>query len=405
MNQIQSSAWIRRDFKLDNTSGALPIKVLKGPRQVGKTSLLQQLEGYQLIYLDDAATRLRAQADPRLFFDQCSSRIIIDEAALAPQLFPELKRRVDEMRRTRDERDFDVWITGSNQTLIQRTVQESLAGRASYFDLNTLSVHELAERYHLSTYLLRGGWPELYVSSSLDPVRYLNDLISTFIEHDIVVAAGIERRAAFIKALSLTAGRIGQLINYSDIAVSAGVESTTVQSWLSILELNGILRRVMPYYTNLNKRLIKAPKYYFEDVGLASRLQGWTTAEPLLNSPQFGNSFENCVLAEISRFFVNRGMPPTIHYVRSKEKVEVDFLIDLGNQKFLAVEVKTTAQDFTESQNKLLESLGINIVERWVVSASEASHFRTTKVFPIWDLWIALNGLCGTSTSPNPLKP
>lgn len=389
--------WIKRDFNPNEAKKtALPIKILTGPRQVGKTSLLQRLDTHQVIFLDDMATRLQAEQDPRFFLDQLSSNLVIDEAPLAPNLFTELKRRVDEARTQGRQEALDFWLTGSNQTLMQKVVRESLAGRANYFTLNTLSIHELKELWNLKEYLFRGGWPELYTSPHIDPVRYLNDLIATFIEKDIVAAAGIERRAAFLKTLHLAAGRIGQLFNASDIATNVGIDSTTVQSWLSILEINGIMQKVPAYFTNLNKRLTKSAKYYFQDVALASRLQGWTSIDPLIYSPSFGHFFENMVLGEISRFFVNKGIKPVIHYVRSKEKVEVDFLINLGNQKFLALEAKVTPENFTDAQRKLLDSLDLSIVEKWIVSGTKTTQFKEAKVVQIADVWGALEGLVGS---------
>jgi len=375
--------WYQRDFSnfIDKIE-ALPIKILKGPRQVGKTSLLQRRSDYHTVYLDDASVRTRAEENPRLLLDNLPDKLILDECPLAPALFPELKRRVDEQRRNRDSHPLpDYWITGSNQTLLQRNVRETLAGRASYFDLSTLSIHELGQDWSLADYLLKGGWPELYVSPKLSPARYLNDLISTFIENDIVNAAGIERKAAFTKFLQLAAGRVGQLCNYSDIASVAGVDVTTIQSWSLILEENGIIRRILPYWSNTNKRLTKTPKLYFEDVGLATRLQGWTSVEPLLASPACGNLIENIALGEIVRFFLNRGQTPEINFIRSKEKVEVDFIVHLPNQLAIAVEVKTTPQnDFTKQQIDLLASTNINFVEHWIVAPNKSPNFQIAQV-------------------------
>lgn len=385
----------KRDFVQFCTQNvSLPIKVLKGPRQTGKTTLLESLCSHQVVYFDDLAVRTRALENPRLFFDQLPDKIILDEAPLAPPIFPELKRRVDERRKNK-ERQLDVWITSSNQTILQRNVRESLAGRASYFDFNTLSIHELAERWHLSQYLMCGGWPELYVSPELSSVRYLNDLITTFIEKDIIAAAGIEKKAAFMKTLRLVAGRIGQLFNASDIATQVGVEMTTVQSWCALLRDNGILREIQPYHSNLNKRLIKAPKYYFEDIGLASRLQGWTEAEPVLNSPVFGHSLENIALSEISRFFINRGEPAEIYFLRTKEKIEINFLVQLPNQRFVAIEVKSTPVNFTTAKLKLLDSLELHIVDRWVVSPTPAPNFADAKVVTLDQIWEQLMTLVG----------
>ncbi len=322
------------------------------------------------------------------FFEQFTGPLILDEATLAPQIFPELKRRIDIERRRRLETNspisLDIWVTGSNQTLLQKEVRESLAGRANYFSLNTLSLHEcenhFAQPVTLRTLFLRGGWPELHASPDLNPVQYLNDFISTFIEKDIVAAAGIEKKAAFSKTLQLTAARVGQLINYSDIAKTVGVDTTTVQAWISLLDQNGIVHILQPYHTNLNQRLIKTPKIYLEDTGLAVRLQGWSEFEPLLLSPYFGHLLENLVLAEISRFFINRGLQSEIYFIRSKEQVEVDFLVQLSNQRWIAIEVKTTPMDLTPGQLSLLDSLKLNIVEKWIVSFTGSVNFANARL-------------------------
>jgi predicted AAA+ superfamily ATPase len=394
--------WIKRDLSkvLQSETTFLPIRVLKGPRQTGKTSLLAQLPNYRLVSLDDAATRRFAQEQPKLFLEQMGNRVILDEATLAPQLFHELKRRVDEYRlgsrnaNTSSAKPLEephYWVTGSNQTLLRTAVQESLAGRASYFDLNTLSIHELGSLWKLDTYLLRGGWPELYVSPSVAADRYLNDFTSSFIEHDIIAAAGIEKHAAFFKVLGLCAGRISSLLNASDIAKNVGVESTTVSSWISILEQNGILRQLPVYSSNLNQRLIKTPKLYFEDVALASRLQGWTQADPLMLSPYFGHMIENCAVNEVSRFFTNQGMQPALYFLRNKEKVEIDLLIELPNQRWIAAEIKTTAQPWSKEQAALVDSLKLNIVERWVIAVTPDLIPGPWKVVPLNQIWDSLN--------------
>ncbi|MBS0655156.1 MAG: ATP-binding protein [Verrucomicrobia bacterium] len=389
-----ANMWIQRDllkFLQNHSRQTLPIKILRGPRQVGKTSLLHHLSTHKLILFDDLTIRNLAQENPALFFEQFTGPLILDEATLAPQIFPELKKRVDIERRRRQEKEtpipLDIWITGSNQTLLQKEVQESLAGRANYFLLNTLSMHEWENSFSqpapLRTMFMRGGWPELHASPELNAVHYLNDFIATFIEKDIVSAAGIEKKAAFSKVLQLAAARIAQLLNYSDIAKNVGVDTTTVQSWISLLDQNGIIRILQPYHTNINQRLIKTPKIYLEDTGLAVRLQGWSEFEPLLLSPYFGHLLENLALAEITRFFINRGMQPQIYFVRSKEQVEVDFLIQLSNQRFIAIEAKTTPVDLSSAQMTLLDSLKLNIVERWIVSSTGSVDFTNARLILI----------------------
>ncbi len=182
--------------------------------------------------------------------------------------------------------------------------------------------------------------------------------------------------------LQLLAARTAQLINYADIATNVGVDTTTVQAWTALLEQNGIVRILQSYYVNLNQRLIKTPKIYLEDVGLAVRLQRWTEFEPLVPSPYFGNLLENLALGEICRFFINQGTSPEIYFVRSKEQVEVDFLIRLPNQRYIAIEVKTIPVDFTPAQLRLLDSLELNIVEKWVVSYVGSIHFKNAQFIP-----------------------
>ncbi len=383
--------WIQRDllkFLQRSKALTLPVKILRGPRQVGKTSLLHHLGTHKLVLFDDLGIRNLAQENPALFLDQFTGPLILDEATLAPQIFPELKRRIDIERRRQQEAGsastIDLWITGSNQTLLHKAVRESLAGRANYFQLNTLSLHEwesaFSQPFSLRTVFMRGGWPELYASPDLNPVQYLNDFIATFIEKDIVTAAGIEKKAAFSKILQLIAARVAQLLNYSDIAKNVGVDTTTVQSWIAILEQNGILRILQPYYNNLNQRLIKTPKVYLEDVGLAVRLQGWSEFEPLILSPYFGNLLETLALSEITRFFINRGELPEVYFLRSKEQVEVDFLVQLSNQRWIAIEVKATPIDLSASQLHLLASLRLNIIEKWIVSPAGSTNFANARL-------------------------
>lgn len=208
-----------------------------------------------------------------------------------------------------------------------------------------------------------------------------------------MAAAGIENKSALIKTLHLLTGLCGKMINFSDIASEVSVQMTTVQSWTLILEQNGLLKTVSPYFSNLNKRLIKTPKLYFEDTGLAVRLQGCSEYEPLFLSPYFGHLIENLAYSEISKFFSNNLLEPKIFFVRNKEKVEIDFLLELPNKKFIAIEVKTNPQDFSKAQLKLLESLDLNIVGHWVVSLNSSAHFGDRKVILIEELYSELETL------------
>ncbi len=343
--------WIPRDLALVLRRPSLPARVLVGPRQSGKSALLSRLLPDAVwLSLDDLQVRRRAQDDPALLFESAGLKpgqsLILDEAAQAPNLFPEIKRRIDEARR-RGEREPDIWITGSNRLLLDRHVRESLAGRASYFFLHSLSVGELADRASLSDWFLRGGFPELYARRELDASRYLEDYVRTFVEKDIAGSAGILQTDAFLRALQLLAARTGTLLNATDIGQQAGVKGQTVSGWLDLLQQNALALRLPPYHSNLSKRVVRTPKLYFLDLGLAACLQGWRTIEPLLSSPQVGPLFETLVLAELVRVRDHLGLPLGLHFWRTKEGEEVDFLVEVrgaGGPRWIAIEAKFAIQ-------------------------------------------------------------
>lgn len=347
--------WIQRDFERNwRLSTSLPVKILRGVRQCGKSALLQKLgsPSYRHITLDDLQARQGANQDPALFFEQYPWPLIIDEVQYAPPLFPEIKKRVDLWRHSASKKketrlDSPLWLTGSNQILLDREVRESLAGRASYFTLHPLSVAELHQGhdgFSLKDCFLKGGWPELYVTPSLSPVEYLNNYLLTYIEKDIVLSAGLLKTKAFEMALGLLGARVATLLNASEIAGAVGVQTVTVQDWLGLLERNQLVFMLPGYFSNLSKRLIKSPRLYFMDTGLASRLQGWGELDPLLKSPQAGFLFENLVLSEIvkTRDFFRKDW--SIFYYRTKEGEEVDFIVEDSRKKVLALEAKLAVQ-------------------------------------------------------------
>ena len=342
--------WIKRDISGIIESNPDPIQVIRGPRQCGKSSLALHLgQNFTEISLDDPGLRALAQSDPQTFLAQFEGRkIFIDEAQYAPELFPVLKRRADLYKRTAPAtRETIIRITGSNQILLDRNVKESLAGRASFFDMNTLSVNEILKSSHqpIQQILYSGGWPELYASvPKRDPKKYLDDYINSYIERDIVISAGIQKQAAFLKLVKLLAGRIGQILDLSQFGQEVGVDAKTVKDWISVLEQMRTIALVPPYSTNLSKRLIKSPKIYFMDTGLACRLQGWTSAEPILTSPQQGHLFENLVFTEIQKLIQNFQLGWEIFHWRSRDKEEIDFLINMGPDGMIFIESKVSAQ-------------------------------------------------------------
>ncbi|PIU00202.1 MAG: hypothetical protein COT74_04505 [Bdellovibrionales bacterium CG10_big_fil_rev_8_21_14_0_10_45_34] len=339
--------WINRDISGILRANQDPIQIVRGPRQCGKSSLLLHLDpSFKEVSLDDPDIRDLAERDPHLFLKEFGApKLFIDEAQYAPKIFPLLKRQVDLWKRDNIEEHTFIRLTGSNQILMDRHVKESLAGRASFFDLNTLSVSEVLafREQRIQDILYKGGWPELYTNEKKEVKKYLDDYISSYIEKDIVLSAGIQKRHEFLKFTKLLAGRIGELIDYASFSKDVGVDSKTIKDWISVLETMRVIALVEPFRSNLSSRLIKSPKVYFVDTGLACRLQGWSSAEPILTSPQQGRLFENLVFSEIYKLNINFQLGWQIYHWRSKDQEEIDFLIQKSPQDFLFVEAKVTA--------------------------------------------------------------
>lgn len=343
--------WIPRHLATVLGRPSLPARVLLGPRQSGKSALLaRHVTDAVWLSLDDLQARQRAQQDPSLFLESSGlstgRALVLDEAAQAPHLFPEIKRRIDEARRA-GQPEPEIWITGSNRLLLTEQVRESLAGRASYFSLHSCSVAELGEHATIGDWFLRGGYPELYARRDLDAARYFSDYVRTFVEKDVAAAAGILQTERFLRALQLLAARTGTLLNATDVGQLAGVKGQTVTMWLDVLQQNALALRLTPYHSNLNKRLVRTPKIHLLDVGLAAHLQGWRTVEPLLASPQAGPLFETLVLGELVRTRDHLDLPLTLHFWRTKEGEEVDFLVEVhgsAHPRWIAIEAKFANQ-------------------------------------------------------------
>ena len=345
--------YIKRDItQLLSTRPGLA-QILIGPRQCGKSTLLNHISNatFKEITFDDLQMRLLANRDPALFLKQFPPPVLLDEVQYVPQLFPEIKRCIDKLKRQRlytpQTSHVLFRMTGSNQWLMDKNIKESLAGRASYFYLNTLSVHEITQALpntNVADILFKGGWPELYIDANVSPIAYLNDYIRSYIEKDVVLSAGVQKQASFTLVLSLLAARTGMLIDYSNIARDSGIQSVTVKEWISILQRTSLLYCLKPYASNLNKRLTKAPKLYFLDTGLATRLQGWGEQAPLMTSPQAGALFETLVFAEIIKFIENYAKDWQLFLWRTKEGEEIDFILITSSGRVVAMDAKMSMQ-------------------------------------------------------------
>jgi predicted AAA+ superfamily ATPase len=384
--------WIKRDlYNTFNAGSALEAIYLKGPRQIGKSTLLAQFEPKPItsIYLDDANIRTRANQDPEFLLSQSPPPVLIDEAHLAPPIFFAIKKRIDESRRNRVLNSKDpsqkqnilapcsFRLTGSNLTEVNQSVQETLAGRVSLFFLHGISWNEITEFAPdalLSEYLFRGGFPELWVRRELNPVDFINDYISSFIEKDLARSIGIEKRMEFVKVLRLVAARTGELLNYESIGNDADVKGKTVKQWLSLLSDNRIIHILEPYASNLNKRLIKMPKAYFIDTGICARLQSHQSPQTLMNSAQAGHLFESMVISEVIKTKDHFRKDWNLFYWRTKEKEEIDLIIEEPNRINL-IEIKLGSSSSSAfAVPRAIQQTGKKI-KSFIVTATGEPHF------------------------------
>lgn len=352
--------YIQRDITARLSENCSSVQLLIGPRQCGKSTLLSHLadfshlagkERFQEVTFDNLQLRTLANRDPALFLEQFQPPILLDEIQYVPRLFPEIKLYVDQRKKQRLKSGEALSVlfrmTGSNQLLMDQNIKESLAGRASYFYLNTLTVHEIKKaltEVSIGEIMFKGGWPELYIDPQVSPIQYLNDYIRSCIEKDIVLSAGVQKQDVFSIMLGLLAARTGMLLDYTNIARDSGVQSVTIKEWISILQRTDLVYCLRPYASNLNKRLTKMPKLYFLDTGLAVRLQGWQEQIPLLTSPQAGALFETLVFAEIIKFIRNYGKDWQVYFWRTKEGEEIDFLITTPTGAVVALDAKMSMQ-------------------------------------------------------------
>ncbi len=321
-----------------------PALLLTGIRQSGKTSLLKNMfPDAVYINFDNVDIAREAEEVPERFFERLenANHVIIDEIQYVPSLLRELKIRIDADRSRRGK-----WIlTGSQKFSLMKEISESLAGRISILELNTLSAKELRHAgisCEPDKLMFRGGFPELWADMELDSALFYTDYIQTYIERDVRTFLRIGDLRDFQRFLQALAIRCGGLLNISDLSRDVGISYNTVKSWLSVLEASGIIHILPPYFENIGKRLIKTPKLYFADTGLLVSLLRIDTEEMLMKHTLLGSIWENLVISEL--IITQKGVPgKTLFYYRDSNGVELDALHISGVDIF-ALEVKTATR-------------------------------------------------------------
>ena len=339
-----------------------PVVLLCGARQVGKTTLLRKIAeengGIQYVTLDYPRVRQLAKEDPELFLQQYSSPVIIDEIQYAPELLPYIKIKVDERRQ-----NGLYYLTGSQMFHMMNNVSESLAGRVGILSMFSLSRAEIEGREskpfkpsiikteasedtvtEIFDKILKGGMPGIISDPELSEEDFYGSYVQTYIERDIRDLINIKDERKFIKFISCAAARTSQEVNLTDIAKDVGIDGKTADSWLSILVSSGIAILLQPYSGNTIKRIIKRPKLYFMDTGLACYLSMWNNARALELSAMAGAMFENYVISEIIKGYANDGIDyrSRLVYYRDNNGREIDLMI-IENGKVYPIEIKKSA--------------------------------------------------------------
>lgn len=344
-----------------------PVLLLTGPRQVGKTTMLEHLievegKGRKKVSLDDLTLRELAKTDPKMFFQLYQPPLLIDEVQYAPELFPYIKIMVDERHQPGD-----FWLTGSQLFKMMDGVQESLAGRVALLHLSPLSQSEIMKRppeppFSLELPLLserqngrqmlntpevfqhihQGGMPALVTGTYSNASIFYSSYIDTYMERDVRRLSNDIDSLKFLRFLRSVAARTSQQVNYKGIADDAEIDQTTAKNWLHVLEALGIIFLLEPYSNNVLKRTVSTPKLYFYDSGIVCYLTRWSSPETAMEGAMSGALLENYTVAEIIKTYQNAGQEPFLYYYRDKDAREIDLILEQDGKLF-PIEIKKMA--------------------------------------------------------------
>ena len=346
---------------------------LFGPRQCGKTTLAKNLfPDFSYANLEDMDTRSLAKNDPKEFFVRYPEPVIIDEIQRVPELLSTVQVRIDQ-----NHKKGQYIITGSQQIPLKSSVAQSLAGRTAIVQMQPLSLSELKSaniELERDVQLISGGMPYLYSESGINPFEYYKNYVATYLERDIAQIGAVQDLMRFENFMRLLAGRAGQLVNNSAIANEVGVSSVTIGSWLSILESSHLVYILKPWFTNRTSQVVKTPKVYFCDTGLAAYLLGIETPAQMQRDPLLGSLFENLAVTEALKARLNSGSEPNLYFFRNSKGLEVDLILKKQDklQLFEVKSGKALNDEFTKNMEHF-----INLYSNYV----DASKIKGTVIY------------------------
>lgn len=372
-----------------------PVVMVCGQRQVGKFTMLNHIKesGRRYVSFDDRSARRLAETDPKLFFETYGYNLLIDEFQKVPSILETIKDIVDKLGYEGKKNNGLFWLTGSQKFKMMKGVSESLAGRVAVFEMSSLSQQEIEKKNNgafnpdisflknlnykyksigaIYETIFKGGMPKI-LTSNLDRDRYYSDYINTYLERDIKELSQVGKLNEFYDFLVYIAARTGQEIKYDDISKRIGVSAPTIKSWITILERSGIIVILHPYYSNITDRLVKTPKLYFMDTGLAAYLCRWPNAETLQNGNMDGAFLETFVISEIVKSYYNAGKPiNNLYYYRDIDKKEIDLLVVTADSIY-PIEIKKSKEPNNPYKNfNALNKLGLDVKPGLIICACE----------------------------------
>ncbi|MEA1877399.1 MAG: ATP-binding protein [Bacteroidota bacterium] len=374
--------------------GKFPVVSLTGPRQSGKTTLLRTaFPDYTYYNLERMDHREMIISDPMGFLKSAGTKLIFDEAQNLPELFSYIQVISDERNLSGQ-----YILSGSQSFLLNHQISQTLAGRVNINHLFPFDVTELEtiRNLDINQTILNGFYPRLY-DKQIAPIDFYPSYLQTYIQRDVRTLKGIENLNAFSRFLGLCAGRIGQVLNLTSLANDTGIAVNTAKAWLSLLEASFIIYQIQPYHRNFSKRLIKSPKLYFYDTGVACSLLKLTDSEMINTHYLYGSLFENLVISELIKSQCHSGRHPSVYYWRESNGIEIDCIVEKGNNEILALEIKG-GQTFTKDYMKNLRNFakdetGMKINKAIVYAGDQSTYINDVQLIPWGKLTSEINEL------------